>query len=41
MKIILSPMGTTGDIRPAISLAIALQKAGHNLLLVVPGNANR
>ena len=39
MKIILSPMGTTGDIRPFISLSLALEKLGNIVTIVAPQNA--
>lgn len=39
MKIVLSPVGTTGDIRPFIALGNSLRKSGNEILLVVPQNA--
>lgn len=39
MRIVLSPMGTTGDIRPFIALGISLKKLGCLIKFVVPQNA--
>ncbi len=38
MKILMSPMGTAGDLRPFVSLAEVLRTLGHNITLVVPIN---
>jgi len=38
MKLILNPMGTTGDITPFIALCISLKKLGNEVTLVVPRN---
>ena len=38
MKIILSPMGTAGDIRPFVALGVSLIKHGSDVQMVVPQN---
>ncbi len=38
MRIVLSPMGTAGDIRPFIALGLSLKKLGNEVSMVVPKN---
>jgi UDP:flavonoid glycosyltransferase YjiC (YdhE family) len=38
MRIVLSPMGTTGDIRPFAALYMSLRKLGNEVTMVVPKN---
>lgn len=38
MKLLLSPMGTTGDIRPFIALGVSLKRQGAEVLMAVPVN---
>ncbi len=36
MKIVLATFGSRGDVQPMLALSLALQSAGHNVLLVAP-----
>lgn len=33
MKILISTIGTRGDVQPYIALSLALKKAGHSVML--------
>ena len=36
MKIVLATFGSCGDIQPMLALSLALQSAGHQVLLTAP-----